>query len=170
MYYSTGQGFGPACMSITMKNKTKMKYFYLLILFLLMTSAVNGQNAKDTLNTEYINSEKIDTRTDLMPEFPGGGKKMSYFIRANFKYPVKAQLAGVSGYVVVKILVSKTGNIIKYSINKSAHPLLDQEALRVVKRMPKKGWTPGKVNGESVDMYRVIPITFRLGQGIQDNQ
>jgi TonB family protein len=149
--------------------KQKMNYFYLLILFLLTASAVNGQNAKDSLNAEYINSEKIGTRTDLMPEYPGGIREMQYFVRNNLRYPLKAQEQGIGGRVIIKVIVSKTGNVIKYSINKPVHPLLDQEALHVVKKMPKKGWTPGKVNGESVDMHYIIPITFRLGlDSIQD--
>lgn len=156
---------------IIMKDKTKMKNFYLLVLLLLMTSAVNGQNAKDSLNAEYIDSEKIDTKTDLKPEYPGGLTKMHYFIRDHLRYPINAQKEGVEGRVVIKVIVSKTGNVIKYSINRPVHPLLDQEALRVVKMMPKKGWTPGKINEEPVDMHDIIPITFRLGlDKVQDSK
>ncbi|MFV0539302.1 MAG: TonB family protein [Dysgonomonas sp.] len=147
-----------------------MKYSYLLILFLLTTLAVHSQNAKDTLNAEYINNEKIGAKTDLIPEYPGGLKKMHYFIRDNLKYPINAQLEGIVGRVVIQVIVSKTGNVIKYSINKSVHPLLDQEALRVVKKMPKKGWAPGQVNGESVDMRYTIPITFQLELKVQGDE
>lgn len=140
-----------------------MRYSYLLTLFLLATLAVNNQNMTDSLATKHIDNEKIETKADSMPEYPGGTTNMYLFIRDNLRYPVKAQQQGIVGRVVIKIMVSKTGEVFKYSINRSVHPLLDQEALRVVKRMPKKGWTPGKVNGEFVDMHYIIPITFRLG-------
>ena len=140
-----------------------MKHLYLLTLFLLATLAVNGQNVADSLDVKARGIEKVEVKADSMPVYPGGPLMMFYFIRNHLRYPVRAQQQGTTGRVVIQVIVSKTGEILKYSIDKSAHPLLDKEALRMVKSMPKKGWTPGQVNGESVDMRYTIPITFRLG-------
>ena len=140
-----------------------MRHSYLLILFFLATLAVNGQNVADSLHVEPNNADKVETRADSMPVYPGGSLMMLYFIRDHLRYPIDAELERITGRVVVMITVSKTGDILKYRIDKSAHPLLDKEALRMVKSMPKKGWTPGQVNGESVDMRYTIPITFRQG-------
>ncbi len=140
-----------------------MRHSYLLILFFLATLAVNGQNVADSLHVEPNNADKVETRADSMPVYSGGSLMMLYFIRDHLRYPIDAELERITGRVVVMITVSKTGDILKYRIDKSAHPLLDKEALRMVKSMPKKGWTPGQVNGESVDMRYTIPIIFRLG-------
>lgn len=140
-----------------------MKYSYLLILFLFTALAVNGQNAKDTLSVKSADNETVNVKAESMPEYPGGLIKMQLFIRDNLRYPVKAQLEGIVGRVVIQMTVSRTGTVSDYKVHQSAQSLLDQEALRVVRSMPKKGWSPGTVNGESVDMRYRIPITFRLG-------
>jgi len=57
-------------------------------------------------------------------------------------------------------VVNKKGRIIDPTVERSAHPLLDAEALRVIKRMPK--WKPGRVNGEPVNVKYRLPITFKL--------
>ncbi|MBQ3804763.1 MAG: energy transducer TonB [Prevotella sp.] len=38
--------------------------------------------------------------------------------------------------------------------------LLDKEAVRIVKAMPK--WIPGKQNGKVVKVRYTLPVTFRL--------
>jgi hypothetical protein len=47
-------------------------------------------------------------------------------------------------------------------VSKSADPLLDEEAVRVVKAMPK--WTPGKHKGKTVNVRFFLPIVFKLQQ------
>jgi TonB family protein len=56
--------------------------------------------------------------------------------------------------------VNKTGDLVKLKISKSVHPLLDEEALRVVSNMGK--WIPGEKDGEKTSLYFTLPIKFRL--------
>ena len=82
------------------------------------------------------------------------------FLQNNVKYPKQAQEKGTQGRVIVQFVVEKNGTISETKVVKSVDALLDNEALRVVKMMPK--WQPGKQNGEAVRVKYVLPVTFRL--------
>ena len=104
--------------------------------------------------------EKIFVAVEQPAEFPGGQAAMMKWLSNNIRYPEAAQQNGISGRVVVKFVVEKDGSIGQPSIVKGVDRELDQEALRVVKRMPK--WQPGKNNGQPVRSYFNLPVTFRL--------
>ena len=104
--------------------------------------------------------EKIFVAVEQPAEFPGGAAAMMEWLSNNIRYPESAQQNGISGRVVVKFVVEKDGSIGSPSIVKGVDRDLDQEALRVVKRMPK--WQPGKNNGQAVRSYFNLPVTFRL--------
>ena len=76
------------------------------------------------------------------------------------KYPKEALDQGKQGRVIVQFVVNKDGSISNDTIVRSVDPLLDAEALRVVRSMPN--WTPGKQKGEAVRTRFTIPISFRL--------
>lgn len=104
--------------------------------------------------------EKIFVAVEQPAEFPGGPAAMMKWLSNNIRYPESAQQNGISGRVVVKFVVEKDGSIGTPTIVKGVDRDLDQEALRVVKRMPK--WQPGKNNGQPVRSYFNLPVTFRL--------
>lgn len=56
--------------------------------------------------------------------------------------------------------MEKDGSISNVEVNRSVDPDLDNEAMRVIKSMPK--WNPGKQNGTVVRAYYNVPVTFRL--------
>ena len=62
--------------------------------------------------------------------------------------------------MIVQFVVDKDGSVVEPKVVKSVSPELDQEALRVIKMMPK--WQPGKQNGEIVRVKYHIPVSFRL--------
>ena len=95
-----------------------------------------------------------------MPEFPGGQQELMNFLMKNMKYPKEATDKGTQGRVIVQFVVDKDGSVVEPKVVKSVSPELDQEALRVVKKMPK--WQPGKQNGEVVRVTYTIPVSFRL--------
>ena len=78
----------------------------------------------------------------------------------NIRYPEAAQQNGVQGRVIVRFVVEKDGSIGSPTIVKGVDKDLDQEALRVVRKMPK--WQAGKNNGQPVRSYFNLPVTFRL--------
>lgn len=95
-----------------------------------------------------------------MPEFPGGEAALRHWLVSNVKYPVIAAENGVQGRVYVAFVVDKNGSLSNVRIARGVDSSLDQEALRVVKSMPK--WKPGMQRGKPVRVSYTIPINFQL--------
>lgn len=104
--------------------------------------------------------EKIFEAVEQPAEFPGGQAALMKWLSSNIRYPENAQQNGVQGRVIVKFVVEKDGSISNAQVVKGVDKDLDQEALRVVKRMPK--WQPGKNNGQAVRAYFTLPVSFKL--------
>ena len=97
---------------------------------------------------------------ECMPEFPGGMKGCLDFIQTEMCYPEEAKKAGIQGRVILQFIIEKDGTPAQPRIVRSVHPLLDKEALRIIRQMPK--WTPGKQDGKPQRVLYTIPIQFRL--------
>jgi protein TonB len=82
------------------------------------------------------------------------------YIARNIDYPEAAIDEDIQGKVFVRFIVNDKGMIENESIIRSIHPLLDKEALRVVKSFPK--WKPGMQNGKAVKVWYTVPIVFRI--------
>ena len=95
-----------------------------------------------------------------MPKFPGGEQAMMEYIAKNVKYPEDAIKKNQSGRVFVSFVIEKDGSITEVKVLRSVYESLDDEAIRVVKAMPK--WTPGKMKGEPVRVAYTLPIFFKL--------
>jgi TonB family protein len=103
--------------------------------------------------------EEILDVAEQMPMFPGGQGAMMEYISNNINYPEEARKNGIQGLVIVTFVVEKDGSITNTRIAKSVDPLLDAEALRLIKDMPR--WTPGKQNGKPVRVKYTTPVRFR---------
>ena len=97
---------------------------------------------------------------DSLPEFPGGQEALFKFIGENIRYPHEAKTRRIRGKVFFQFVITDKGKVSNVKVIKSAHPLLDKEAQRVVSLMPD--WKPGKFMGEYVNMRYQVPINFRL--------
>ena len=97
---------------------------------------------------------------EVKPSFPGGLTALTQWLNGNVNYPAKAAKDGVEGRVIVEFVVEKDGSINDVKVVQSVDPLLDKEAVRVVKSMPS--WIPGKQNGKPVRVTYSVPIVFRL--------
>ncbi len=108
------------------------------------------------------NGEKADFYEFMVPAtYPNGGSTgMKKYIAENLRYPDEAVEKNIQGKVTINFLVSKTGEITTVKVKKSVHHLLDKEAIRVIKSMPK--WNPGMLDGEAVDSYFTIPLNFNF--------
>lgn len=94
------------------------------------------------------------------PEFQGGYDAMLKFLHDKLQYPSSAQETGIKGTVFVQFVVSKSGNISNVKILRGIGGGCDEEAINVVKQMPK--WIPGRQNGQAVPVMFQIPIKFQL--------
>ena len=97
---------------------------------------------------------------EIMPDFPGGDEARIKFLQEHLQYPKFAREAGLEGKVFVGFVVEPDGRLTNFSITRGVAPILDDEALRVVKMMPR--WIPGKQRGKSVRVQFSLPITFTL--------
>lgn len=95
-----------------------------------------------------------------LPQYPGGATEFIKWLSKNLRYPAKAKKAGVEGKVVVQFIVEKDGSISNLEVVKSVDASLDNEALRVMRKMPN--WTPGIQNDEPCRTLVSVPIVFHL--------
>jgi protein TonB len=109
---------------------------------------------------EETDEGQIFQVVEQMPEFPGGMEALMKYLQKNIKYPSRAQDNNVQGRVMVTFVVNKDGSIVDPEVIKAVDKDLDNEALRVVKAMPK--WNPGKQRGKPVRVKYTVPVTFRL--------
>ena len=94
--------------------------------------------------------------------FPGGMEKLSVYLAKQIKYPEECRKNGISGTILVQFKITSKGKIKKVKAIIGIDPLLDKEAIRVVKSMPD--WIPAEDKGKKVDMMYQIPIRFQLDQ------
>lgn len=103
---------------------------------------------------------KVYDVVEQMPQFEGGDSVMIAWLDEHINYPKIAKFRKIEGRVVVRFVVEKDGSIGEIQLARSIDPWLDQEAMRVVKSMPK--WIPGKQNGNPVRVWYTLPVNFKL--------
>jgi len=85
---------------------------------------------------------------------------MKKFIQTNIKRPEEAVKKGIKGTSYITFIVEPDGSVTNGKVLKGipGGQILDDEALRVVKLMPK--WNPGKQDGKFVRVAFCLPIKF----------
>jgi len=135
-----------------------MKKFLFAILILLTISInVYSQNI-DTTDTIKKDNEPIFSIAEEPAQFPGGDEALLKFIRKKIKYPKQAIKNKISGTVYVQFIVEKDGSISDVTVIRGIGGGCDEEAVRVITKMPN--WIPAKQKGIPVRSFYVIPITF----------
>lgn len=130
----------------------KKLLFVLMLAFTALTT-VGAQQSKKPHG-------KVYDIVEVMPQFPGGQAAMMKFIADSLRYPSVSCEHRIEGRVVVQFVVDCEGNILNPLVVRSVDPLLDREAIRLVKLMPK--WIPGRQNGKPVNVVCLVPIRFKL--------
>ena len=131
---------------------------------------INAEVDENTQNIEItpVKIEEEEEEEDVQiftvvendPEFPGGMEALYKFLRDNIKYPQLARDNNITGRVYVTFVVEKDGSIANPRVLKDIGGGCGQEAIRVVKSMPK--WTPGKQRGKAVRVQFNLPVNFNL--------
>ncbi len=134
---------------------------YLFALFILLAFSINNyaQNIKatDTINND---NEPIFALVQEPAKYPGGDEALLKFIHKNIKYPKQAIKNNISGTVYVQFITEKDGSISDVKVIRGIGGGCDEEAVRIVNKMPK--WIPVKQKGVPVRYLNVIPITFKI--------
>ncbi len=98
----------------------------------------------------------------VRPEFPGGQKALISFLSQHLVYPEKARQNKWQDVVIVEFTVNQNGKVQNPRVIKGKYPVLNSEALRVVRLLPD--FKPATVSGEPVSAKVRLPIVFRLDE------
>ena len=107
---------------------------------------------------EEIYEGKVDVRT--LPQFPGGEEACFEYLEEHFIYPEKAKEDSITGRVIVGFVIETDGSITNVEVIHSVNKILDEEAVRVIKNMPK--WIPGMQGDKPVRTLMKMPINFQM--------
>ncbi len=120
------------------------------------------KKGKLTFKACYLeNGKKTKFFPYAVPAEPiGGMEAVKKYIVKNLHYPDQAVEDNIEGKVYVQFVISESGNISNVKVKKGAHPILDEEAIRIVKAMP--AWKPGVIDGKNVKSTFSLPINFSL--------
>jgi protein TonB len=127
---------------------------------------VRNGNVIDT--TKYTEPQEVIIPTELepainvqeMPEFPGGPAALLKFVAENIIYPSEAQNLNIQGKVILKFVVKSDGSVDRIEVMRGIDPVLDNEAIRVVKTLPR--FKPGRQSGIAVPVWFMLPVTFKI--------
>lgn len=109
---------------------------------------------------EEVEEEKIFMVVEEQPSFPGGEQARMRYLSNNIEYPQLARESGIQGTVYVTFVVEKDGSVTDVRVLRGIGGGADEEAIRVVKEMPK--WEPGMQRGKPVRVQFNMPIRFTL--------
>ena len=140
----------------------KKKLTLVLFCFIILDFFSQELEAIESNYDETQQEDQIYTIVDVNPEYPGGSKEMFAYIAKNMNYPASAIENEMEGKVFIRFVIDKSGNIVNPELARGIGgcPECEQEALRIVRAMPK--WKPAMVAGEPVKSLFYLPITFHL--------
>ncbi len=121
---------------------------------------VQVKNAHEVCFVELNGLTEVNFVIEESPEFIGGEEALFLWLKQNIKYPKQAKDNHITGRVVVSFVVDIDGTIKDVEVIGGVDPILDKEAIRVVRSMPK--WKPGKQNGKPIPVRYTTPITFNI--------
>ncbi|WP_425639335.1 energy transducer TonB [Algoriphagus yeomjeoni] len=105
-------------------------------------------------------AEEVFLEVDVQPQPKGGMEGWNSYLSENLTYPAAAREKKIEGTVVVMFIVREDGAIDSVEILRGIGGGCDEEVMRLVKESPT--WTPGKKDGEFVNVKMRLPVRFRL--------
>lgn len=129
----------------------------ILVGFAALSMTVSPEQCK---KVELQVTENYGEELDKQPQFVDGQEGLVAFISENMIYPQHAKDNNIEGTSYIEFIVKANGEITEVSVKASSHPILDEEALRVVHKMPN--WEPGVMDGQAVSAQVTLPIKFKL--------
>jgi len=112
------------------------------------------------IDTTDSNRNKVFIAVENQPEFPGGERALMKYLSNSIRYPSSARRMGIEGRVTVQFVVDQAGEATDIKVLRGLSGDCDNEAMRVIKEMPK--WTPGRQSGRPVKVQMVVPVNYRL--------
>ena len=127
--------------------------------------SASGSKSDDSQTLQPVAVDNDDNPLNFrvveqLPEFPGGMSAFVKWLTDNLRYPPAAKARNVQGRVVVTFVINRDGTTSDIKVARSVDPLLDREALRVARMMPR--WKPGVNNNKPCRTLFAVPIEFRI--------
>ena len=128
----------------------------IFLVSLIQHKTTNAQASDSFINDAGVKMYKF---VEQVPQFRGD---LGTYLSNNLRYPDSARIKGIQGRVKLQFLITERGQVDSIKVLESVHPLLDAEAVRIVKKMPR--WTPGRSipDNKKVKVWYMLPITFAL--------
>ena len=135
------------------------------------TTTVDGQLVVPTPDTTtyqmlgwappVFNNEKVEyvspSNYDTPPRFIGDNVALQSYLKHNINFE-EINRYQITGTVIVAFNVDKDGNVSRPTVVRSLFPPIDDEILRVVRKMPP--WIPAQKDGEPVYSSYELPVTI----------
>jgi len=147
-----------------------MKYNVFLLIFALLFVGPQIFAQKSTARSDEDTAIVVHTIynpdayvwVDQAPEFPGGMVALRKYIADHVKYPEIAKENEIEGTVIIKFIVECDGELSNITVLRGVDPVLDSEAVRVIRSLPK--FKPGMQNGCPVRVWFTLPVRFKLNE------
>ena len=97
-----------------------------------------------------------------MPLFPGGENELFKYLDKELIYPDFPLKNGIQGTVYLTFVINRDGSVGDIKLLRGVDDFLNNEAIRVVNKMPK--WKPGKQNGNAVRVQLNLPVKFKINK------
>lgn len=144
-----------------------IRHSILFLLLSLFATAAEAQVRRIALDNaagrssqpQYVNVYEYDY-VDTPPQFPGGDRGLINFINKTRIYPYDAYHNHLEDRVICSFIVDDNGKVSNISVIKGIYPSLNEEAVRIIKKMPD--WKAGQLNGSNVPVRCILTIAFRL--------
>ena len=132
-----------------MKNASEKIGLALFLFFALFLNQLNSQITAKEAGVDVQDAQ-----------FAGGHEQMNTFLAQHMNYPDPASVRHVEGTVVVTFTIDTAGQVQTPKVRKSLGHGCDEEAVRLVKTMPK--WQPALLNGKPVATGKTLEIQFKM--------
>lgn len=118
---------------------------------------VNPMSPDHTSYIEFYEFEQVE----VQPAFPGGERGLVNFVNSTREYPYNEYMSRRQGRVLCSFIILADGQVTHVKVLRSSGcEALDNEAVRVIKKMPR--WEAGKIWDTKVNVRCILPIAFRL--------
>lgn len=134
-----------------------MKISIFILFFLFLQANFFAQQDSVKLQTKY---EEIICFCDSDASFRGGQDALDYWVKCHMIYPELAIKNNDKGKVYVSFIVNETGLLSDISIVKGVSKALDDEVVRLIKRMPN--WLPYEYGGKKLKTRVRMIFEFKL--------
>lgn len=107
---------------------------------------------------------KTFLKVEIEPAFPGGNISWKRYLQNNLNYKIPVDNDAPAGRytVIVRFIVSKSGEISDIVAESNNGYGMENEVIRVIKKGPK--WKPGVQDGNQVNAYKTQPVMFVVSE------